>query len=59
MLRKIGKMISYPKTLDITKFMDSETQSTLNTKLELYGVVVHSGGSANCGHYYSYVKSAT
>ena len=52
-------MISYPKTLDITKFMDSETQSTLNTKLELYGVVVHSGGSANCGHYYSYVKSAT
>ena len=57
-MRKIGKMIHYPEVIDVSKFIDkgSDHKHDNHTKLELFGIVVHAGGSSYSGHYYSYVK---
>jgi len=32
-------------------------QDNEKTKLELFGVIVHSGSSAGSGHYYAFIKN--
>ncbi len=32
-------------------------QDIEKTKLELFGVIVHSGSSAGSGHYYAFIKN--
>lgn len=50
---KISKHIEFEKTLDLSPFMsDAKT-----TKYSLFGCLVHSGYSAQSGHYYSYIKA--
>jgi len=52
--KKVSKKVSYEATLDISPYMSNKTSVA---KYHLYGVLVHSGGSAHSGHYYSYVKN--
>ncbi|KAL9644572.1 hypothetical protein ABK040_015311 [Willaertia magna] len=53
--KKVSKKIEYSETLNLSPFMsDKKTTARYN----LYGVLVHSGGSSNSGHYYSYVKNS-
>ncbi|KAJ3295903.1 Ubiquitin carboxyl-terminal hydrolase 42 [Rhizoclosmatium sp. JEL0117] len=51
---KISKMITFPEKLDIQPYMFKTKKKVL---YELYGVLVHAGGSCNSGHYFSYVKA--
>lgn len=48
--RKIGKQVRFPDKLSLRKV--SKDGSTY----ELYGIIVHSGGSLGGGHYYAYCK---
>ena len=52
MLRKIGKFIKYPKYINLGKYYDHERK----TIVRLSSVIVHSGYSADSGHYYAYVR---
>ncbi|EDV28239.1 uncharacterized protein TRIADDRAFT_53651 [Trichoplax adhaerens] len=53
---KNSRKIKFTETLDLRPYMTSKTGSPL--LYNLYGVLVHSGGSCNSGHYYCYVKSS-
>jgi hypothetical protein len=53
---KITKPVSFPERLDLRPFM-SDKQADHPT-YQLYGVLVHSGGSTHSGHYYSFVKNS-
>jgi len=52
---KVDKDVSYTSKLNIRKYMSNQTEEDVS--YELYAVVVHSGFSSNCGHYYSYAKA--
>ncbi len=39
--------------------MENQQQDNELGKLELYGVIVHSGSSAGSGHYYAFVKNGS
>ena len=53
---KNSKKIKFSETLDLRPYMTSRTGPPL--PYSLYGVLVHSGGSCNSGHYYCYVKAS-
>lgn len=60
---KINKHVQFGDTLDLAPYM-AKTTSKMNKAMQnsglrykLYAVLVHTG-SSNCGHYYSFVKSA-
>ena len=48
--RKIGKRVDFPDKLSLRKV------SRDRSVYELYGIVVHAGGSLGGGHYYAYCK---
>ena len=52
-LRKIGKLIPYPKVLNVGKYFEEPCE---NFKLELYAIIVHAGYSSGSGHYYAFVR---
>jgi hypothetical protein len=54
--KKINKHIAYGETLDLSPYMSTETR--IDAKYRLCGVLVHSGNSCHSGHYYSYVKNS-
>lgn len=51
-MRKIGKFIQFPLTIDLGKFLESPHKAVM----KLYAIVVHSGGSSYSGHYYAFVR---
>lgn len=53
---KNSKRIKFNETLDLRPHMTSRTGPPL--LYSLYGVLVHSGGSCNSGHYFCYVKAS-
>lgn len=54
---KIQKKVSYPKVLNINKFISKEVSGS-DYVYDLASVVVHQGHSSKSGHYYSYVKGS-
>lgn len=52
MLRKIGKFISFPIQFDMGKYLYEPRK----IQMRLFGIIVHAGGSASSGHYYSFVR---
>ena len=64
--RKISSKIRYPMSFNMQPVMDKAFDSPKRLKEEeegviydLYGVVIHSGYTPTCGHYYSYCKTDT
>jgi ubiquitin carboxyl-terminal hydrolase 36/42 len=61
--RKIRTIVRYPSAFNLKSFMDGAIDQHVATKTvgdevyDLYGIVVHAGGSTNSGHYYSYCKN--
>ena len=56
--RKVGKFLPFPETLTLNPFMSRRSEKDSEVfKYQLYGVLVHAGGSVSSGHYYCYVKS--
>lgn len=53
--RKIGKTVSFNERLDLSKYMDPQSNGT--AKYKLIGLVEHLGGSLYSGHYVSCVQS--
>lgn len=51
-MRKIGKFIQYPLTLDIGKYLEDPHK----VMMKLYAIIVHAGGSSFSGHYYAFVR---
>ena len=49
--KKILARYEYPATIDFTSMTKTKTPH-----YKLYGVLVHEGERANCGHYYSFIK---
>ncbi|KAI3652570.1 hypothetical protein MP228_001995 [Amoeboaphelidium protococcarum] len=56
-MMKLKKHVAFPETLDLSPALAKSVAQQSGTKYQLFAVLVHSGGSANSGHYYSYVKS--
>ncbi len=54
-LRRIGTLVDFKQTLDISPFCSKNVEPKSNLVYELYAVVVHSG-TLNSGHYVAYVK---
>lgn len=52
--KKLSRHVDFPESLDIKSVMATGANSP---RYALSGVLVHSGGSSNSGHYYSFVKS--
>eukprot|EP01102_Stenamoeba_stenopodia_P003675 TRINITY_DN13832_c0_g1_i1.p1 TRINITY_DN13832_c0_g1~~TRINITY_DN13832_c0_g1_i1.p1 ORF type:complete len:768 (-),score=167.90 TRINITY_DN13832_c0_g1_i1:37-2061(-) len=58
---KITKHVSFSPQLSLLPFFHPSQKTKMReeeTKYKLTGVVVHSGGSANSGHYYAFVQSS-
>ena len=59
--RKIQAKIKYPLTFNAKAHMDEAVdgkgEMVPDQVYDLYGVVVHQGGSTSSGHYYSYCKT--
>ncbi|CAL1358768.1 unnamed protein product [Linum trigynum] len=55
--RKVGKQVSYERTLDIRPFVSDPNEC--NLKYSLYGVLVHHGSSTRFGHYVCFVRTST
>ncbi|CAI0427503.1 unnamed protein product [Linum tenue] len=55
--RKVGKQVSYERTLDIRPFVSNPNEC--NLKYSLYGVLVHHGSSTRFGHYVCFVRTST
>ena len=57
--QKISKTINYLEEIDLRKYISPDHLESLDSKFifELYGVVVHLGGTLDGGHYISYVKN--
>lgn len=53
MMRKIGKFVQYPMTLDLGKHIEHPRKVIY----KLFGVVVHAGSASWSGHYYAFVRS--
>jgi len=53
MLRKIGKFVKYTKFIQLGKYFDHQRK----TVFRLSAVIVHAGGSADSGHYFSFVRA--
>lgn len=50
---------AYLKSPPNFQYPTSDTFQSSTTKYNLYAVLVHAGSSAQCGHYYCFVKSAS
>ena len=61
--RKITKRIRYPSTFNFKTFMDAhidaKSKNVGDEIYDLYGVVIHVGGSTSSGHYFAYCKNMT
>ncbi|CAI0394518.1 unnamed protein product [Linum tenue] len=55
--RKVGKQVSYDRTLDIRPFVSDPNEC--NMKYSLYGILVHHGSSTRFGHYVCFVRTST
>jgi ubiquitin C-terminal hydrolase len=54
---KNHRHIAFPVTLDVTPFIfDDSDEKQQSVIVELYGVLVHHGQTANSGHYIAFVK---
>jgi len=51
-LRKIGKFIQFPLTIDLGRHLDVPHKALM----KLYAIVVHTGGSSYSGHYFAFVR---
>jgi ubiquitin carboxyl-terminal hydrolase 36/42 len=56
---KINKPIAFPETLDMSPYMSFPKAARRDGThiYKLYAVLVHSGSSTDCGHYYSFVRA--
>ncbi|KAF9672758.1 hypothetical protein SADUNF_Sadunf11G0077600 [Salix dunnii] len=54
---KIDKAIAFKEILVLSSFM-SKTSQDPQPEYNLFGTIVHSGYSAESGHYYAYIKDA-
>eukprot|EP01105_Mastigella_eilhardi_P015203 TRINITY_DN3461_c0_g1_i7.p1 TRINITY_DN3461_c0_g1~~TRINITY_DN3461_c0_g1_i7.p1 ORF type:complete len:696 (-),score=171.25 TRINITY_DN3461_c0_g1_i7:78-2165(-) len=52
---KINKNVSYPLQLDMAPFLDDPSDMSVETRYELFSVLLHSGGAFG-GHYQAFVK---
>ncbi|XP_038894470.1 ubiquitin carboxyl-terminal hydrolase 25 isoform X2 [Benincasa hispida] len=55
---KIDKAIAYEESLQLSNFMCKGSQDS-RPEYKLFGTIVHSGFSAESGHYYAYIKDAS
>ncbi|KAG6600477.1 Ubiquitin carboxyl-terminal hydrolase 25, partial [Cucurbita argyrosperma subsp. sororia] len=55
---KIDKAIAYEESLQLSNFMCKGSQDP-RPEYKLFGTIVHSGLSAESGHYYAYIKDAS
>ena len=54
---KLSKHIAFDMQLDMSAFLSRKALGGDGAAIfDLYGVLVHRGSSAHCGHYYSFVK---
>ena len=54
---KINKFVEFPKTLNMKSYISVNSLEDGPFDYNFYAVLVHAGGSARSGHYYSYIKS--
>ena len=52
---KINDRYEFPAEIDLKKFLAPDACNTKSQVYDLYGVLVHSGGSM-CGHYYAFLR---
>ena len=57
--RKVSKPVTYPSLINFSEFAfpEDKLNKQESYNYELYGVVVHIGGTLNGGHYIAYCKS--
>eukprot|EP00483_Globobulimina_turgida_P006822 UN06834 len=58
---KIDKFVAFGMELDLTPFMSRYgryKQRNMKVMYRLYAVLIHAGKYSNCGHYFSYVRTA-
>eukprot|EP00501_MAST-03F_sp_TOSAG23-6_P001789 GSMAST32.ASY1.ANO1.1867.1 assembled CDS len=60
-LKRFRRQIAYPETLNMNKYISDSSNTIHNhsNNYELYSVLVHSGDSLSCGHYYSLNKTTS
>merc|ERR1712154_164951 len=57
---KIDAFVRFGERLEMTRFLSRETRRRVGgVTYGLYGVVVHSGKYSDCGHYVSFVRTAS
>eukprot|EP00484_Ammonia_sp_Unknown_P007860 CAMPEP_0197080238 /NCGR_PEP_ID=MMETSP1384-20130603/214025_1 /TAXON_ID=29189 /ORGANISM="Ammonia sp." /LENGTH=1078 /DNA_ID=CAMNT_0042519121 /DNA_START=1 /DNA_END=3237 /DNA_ORIENTATION=+ len=58
---KIDKFVQFDTSLDLTPFMSKYRkfrEKGRKITYTLYAVLIHAGKYSNCGHYYSYIRTA-
>ncbi|OHT15895.1 hypothetical protein TRFO_42232 [Tritrichomonas foetus] len=53
--KKINSFFSFPKRIDVKKYLSAKNKHKGSTVYDLFGVIVHHGSSIN-GHYFCYIK---
>lgn len=55
---KINKTVKFEETIDISRIVTESEKENVNTKYNLYSIIVHTGDAIHNGRYMAYVKSS-
>ncbi|KAI8068975.1 hypothetical protein BDF21DRAFT_445885 [Thamnidium elegans] len=56
---KINKTVKFEETIDISRIVTESEKENVNTKYNLYSIIVHTGDAIHNGRYMAYVKSSS
>ncbi|KAF9623620.1 hypothetical protein IFM89_003547 [Coptis chinensis] len=57
-VEKIDKYVEFPLELDLQPFSGNQENDNVESKYELYAVVVHTGLTSCSGHYFCFIRSS-